>query len=279
MILPILTIKNTVFFPNTVIPLLVGREKSLKLIEHLIKTGSQLGVVAQKDATNEDPTSEEIYKTGTLARIIKFSKNAEGHYNVIIEGIARFEINKILTEEPFFTAEVLPPPASNEAAQEQIPLLFQTLRETSYDICRSLPEIPATVKGFIDTVKDPGTLADIIASNLGDSVEEKQNILETHDVADRILKALELLGRKHEMLVLHDKINNSVKEEISRNQKEYYLRQQLKAINNELGEATEENDDLNVLKEKMKTIDLPDEVVSICLKEIKKNEKHAAKPS
>jgi len=270
MILPILTIKNTVFFPNTVIPLLVGREKSLKLIEHLIKTGSQLGVVAQKDATNEDPTSEEIYKTGTLARIIKFSKNAEGHYNVIIEGIARFEINKILTEEPFFTAEVLPPPASNEAAQEQIPLLFQTLRETSYDICRSLPEIPATVKGFIDTVKDPGTLADIIASNLGDSVEEKQNILETHDVADRILKALELLGRKHEMLVLHDKINNSVKEEISRNQKEYYLRQQLKAINNELGEATEENDDLNVLKEKMKTIDLPDEVVSICLKEIKK---------
>ena len=92
MILPILTLKNTVFFPNTVIPLLVGREKSLKLIEHVISSGCQLGVVAQKEATNENPDPDDFYTTGTLARIIKFSKNQEGHYNVIIEGISRFEM-------------------------------------------------------------------------------------------------------------------------------------------------------------------------------------------
>ena len=271
MILPILTLKNTVFFPNTVIPLLVGREKSLKLIEHVIKTGSQLGIVSQKDATNEDPSPDEIYTTGTLARIIKFSKNSDGHYNVIIEGISRFEMGEIKTQEPFYTAEALPPPETESPmSQNEIPLLFETLRETAYDICNSLPEIPSTVRGFIDTVREPGVLADVIASNLGDTTKEKQEILETYDVAERILKALELLGRKHEMLVLSDKINNTVKEEISRNQREYYLRQQLRAINQELGETAEENEDLNNLKEKMKTIDLPDEVVKIALKEIKK---------
>tara|TARA_Y100001938_G_scaffold72662_1_gene100812 strand:- start:590 stop:2917 length:2328 start_codon:yes stop_codon:yes gene_type:complete len=270
MILPILTLKNTVFFPNTVIPLLVGREKSLKLIEHAISTGSQIGIVAQKEATNENPGPEDFYTTGTLARIIKFSKNTEGHYNVIIEGISRFEMGEIKTSEPFYTAEVLQPPESDITSANEIPLLFETLRETAYDICTSLPEIPSTVRGFIDTVREPGTLADIIASNLGDTMEEKQEILETHDIADRILKALELLGRKHEMLVLSDKINNTVKEEITRNQREYYLRQQLRAINQELGETAEENEDLNNLKEKMKTIDLPDDVVKVALKEIKK---------
>jgi ATP-dependent Lon protease len=271
MILPILTLKNTVFFPNTVIPLLVGREKSLKLIEHVIKTGSQLGIVSQKDATNEDPSPDEIYTTGTLARIIKFSKNSDGHYNVIIEGISRFEMGEIKTQEPFYTAEALPPPETESPmSQNEIPLLFETLRETAYDICNSLPEIPSTVRGFIDTVREPGVLADVIASNLGDTTKEKQEILETYDVAERIIKSLELLGRKHEMLVLSDKINNTVKEEISRNQREYYLRQQLRAINQELGETAEENEDLNNLKEKMKTVDLPDEVVKIALKEIKK---------
>jgi len=270
MILPILTLKNTVFFPNTVIPLLVGREKSLKLIEHVISSGCQLGVVAQKEATNENPDPDDFYTTGTLARIIKFSKNQEGHYNVIIEGISRFEMGEIKTQEPFYTAEVLPAPNAPAPNAREIPLLFETLRETAYDICTSLPEIPPTVRGFIDTVREPGVLADIIASNLGDTTAEKQEILETHDVADRILKALELLGRKHEMLVLSDKINNTVKEEISRNQREYYLRQQLRAINQELGETAEENEDLNNLKEKMKTIDLPDEVVKVALKEIKK---------
>ena len=270
MILPILTLKNTVFFPNTVIPLLVGREKSLKLIEHAISTGSQIGIVAQKDATNENPDPDDFYTTGTLARIIKFSKNSDGHYNVIIEGISRFDMGEVKTSEPFYTAEIVQPPAVTNSRANEIPILFETLRETAYDICTSLPEIPSTVRGFIDTVREPGVLADIIASNLGDSVEEKQDILETHDVVDRIFKALELLGRKHEMLVLSDKINNTVKEEISRNQREYYLRQQLRAINQELGETAEENEDLNNLKEKMKTIDLPDEVVKVALKEIKK---------
>lgn len=271
MILPILTLKNTVFFPNTVIPLLVGRDKSLKLIEHVIKTGSQLGIVSQKDAANEDPSPDEIYTTGTLARIIKFSKNADGHYNVIIEGVSRFEMGEMKTSEPFYTAEVLPAPIPDDTDSiNEIPLLFETLRQTAYDICNSLPEIPTTVRGFIDTVREPGVLADVIASNLGETTAEKQEILETHDVADRIIKALELLGRKHEMLVLHDKINNTVKEEISRNQREYYLRQQLRAISQELGETAEENDDLNNLKEKMKTIDLPEEVVLVAAKEIKK---------
>jgi len=270
-IVPILNLKNTVFFPNTVIPLLVGREKSLKLIDDVIKSGTILGIVAQKDITNENPDSDDLYTVGTLAKIVKFSKDSEGYYNIIIEGLERFKIDKFRDEEPYFTAEItrIEEEVENPSAQE-IPILFETLRETAFDICFALPEIPTSVKGFIETVTEPGMLADIIASNLGENVEEKQEILETYDIVDRMLRALELLGRKHEMLALSDKINNSVKEEINKNQREYYLRQQLKAINQELGENAEENEDLNNLKNKMKTIDLPEEVVSTVAKEIKK---------
>jgi ATP-dependent Lon protease len=272
LILPILTVKNTVFFPGTVMPLLVGREKSLNLIDEVIKTGSPFGIVAQKDASNEDPKADDVFRVGTIAKIIKFSKNSDGNYNVIIEGLERFEFEKLEQEEPFFTAEVLPPNMSEEDqyANAEIPFLFETLRESAYDICHSLPEIPKNILGFIDTVTDPGSLADIIAGNLADSIEEKQQVLETYEVADRIVRALEILSRKHEIVMMSDKINNSVKEEISKNQREYYLRQQLKAINQELGENAEDNEDLNRLKEKMKTIDLPDEVVKTLTKEIKK---------
>ena len=274
MILPILTLKNTVFFPNTVVPLLVGREKSLKLIDDVIKSGTVLGVVSQVDGNIEEPTKDDLFKVGTLAKIIKFSKNSEGHYNVIIEGLDRFEIEKFRNEEPYFTAEIRSDVEQKVeydiASTHEIPILFETLRATAHDICYSLPELPSSIKGFIETVTDPGTLADIIASNLGESTKEKQEILETFHIGERMIRALELLGRKHEMLVLSDKINNSVKEEISKNQREYYLRQQLRAINQELGESAEENEDLNVLKEKMKTIDLPEDIVLVITKEIKK---------
>jgi ATP-dependent Lon protease len=270
--IPILTVKNTVFFPGTVMPLMIGREKSLNLIDHVIKSGGIFGIVAQKKVDTADPTADDIYRVGTLAKVIKFSKTEEGHYNVIVEGLDRFECKKITQSEPFFEAEAAAPNMSETEmyASPEIPYLFESLRETAYDICHVLPEIPKNVLGFIDSVTDPGSLADIVAGNLGESVEEKQSVLETYEIAERIMLSLEILGRKHEMLVMSDKINNSVKEEISKNQREYYLRQQLKAINNELGENAEENEDLNNLKEKMKTIDLPDEVVKTLTKEIKK---------
>jgi len=269
-LIPILPLKNAVFFPGTVMPLLIGREKSLKLINAVIKTGTEFGVVAQKDVEVEEPIDLDLYKVGTLAKIIKFSKTSDGNYNVIIEGIRRIEYSEMNTSEPFFTAAVEYPEIPPSSNSSELQLLFQTLRETSFDIISALPEIPSSVKNFIDTIEDPGVLADVVAGNLGEAVEERQAVLETYDVSQRVIKAMEILGRKHEMLVLSDKINTSVKEEISRNQREYYLRQQLRAINQELGEGAEENDELNVFKEKMKNIDLPDEVVKTATKEIKR---------
>ncbi len=271
-VLPILTVKNTVFFPGTVMPFMIGREKSLNLIDEVINTGGFFGIVAQKDVSIEDPTEKDLYQVGTLAKVIKFSKNSEGQYNVIVEGIERIVITNYTSNDPYFEAEVEAPPMTEaeQYASAEIPYLFETLRETAYDICHSLPEIPKNVLGFIDSVSDPGALADIVAGNLGETMQEKQDVLETYEVSDRIMMSLEILAKRHEMLVMSDRIQNSVKEEISKNQREYYLRQQLKAINNELGENAEENEDLNNLKEKMKTIDLPDEVVKVLTKEIKK---------
>lgn len=253
-------------------PFMIGREKSLNLIDEVVNTGGFFGIVAQKDVSIEDPTEKDLYQVGTLAKVIKFSKNSEGQYNVIVEGIERIVITNYTSSDPYFEAEVEAPPMTEaeQYASAEIPFLFETLRETAYDICHSLPEIPKNVLGFIDSVSDPGALADIVAGNLGETMQEKQDVLETYEVSDRIMMSLEILAKRHEMLVMSDRIQNSVKEEISKNQREYYLRQQLKAINNELGENAEENEDLNNLKEKMKTIDLPDEVVKVLTKEIKK---------
>ena len=268
----ILTLKNSVLYPGTVVPLLIGREKSMRLIEDAIKTSSSyIGVVAQKDLGDENPTEADLYTVGTLAKIIKFSKTSEGHYNVMLEGVERFSIENFTSEEPYFTATIKSiPKAVDGTADEETYILFETLKESALDIIAYLQEIPSNVADFIEKVEEPGNLADIVAGNMAETVEEKQEILETFSIHERILRALELIGRKQEMLYVSNKIQSQVKEEISRNQKEYYLRQQLKAIKDELGDATEDNEDLEALKQKMKTIDLPDEVVKLMTKEIKK---------
>ena len=267
----ILTLKNSVLYPGTVVPLLIGRDKSMSLIEDAIKKNSYIGVISQKDANIETPGIEDLYTVGTLAKIIKFSKDSEGHYNIMIEGIKRFSILEFTEEEPFFRANVTGIPESAEGElDEEVYILFETLKESALDVIAYLQEVPNNVGEFIEKVQDPGNLADIVAGNIAETIEEKQEILETFSVHDRVMRALELIGRKQEMLYVSNKIQNQVKEEISRNQKEYYLRQQLKAIKDELGDTAEDNEDLEALKQKMKTIDLPTDVVKIMTKEIKK---------
>lgn len=267
----ILTLKNSVLFPGTVVPLLIGREKSMRLIEEAIKNNSYIGVVAQTDPEMEEPGIQDLYTVGTLAKIIKFSKDSSGHYNVMIEGVKRFLVTEFKQEEPYFTAEVQNiPPEAEGIIDPEVMILFETLKESSLDVIAYLQEIPSNVAEFIVTVEDPGNLADIVAGNIAETLSEKQQVLETFSVYDRIMIALEMIGRKQEMLYVSNKIQTQVKEEISRNQKEYYLRQQLKAIKDELGDSAEDNDDLEAMKQKMKTIDLPDDVVKIMTKEIKK---------
>jgi ATP-dependent Lon protease len=267
----ILTLKNSVLYPGTVVPLLIGRDKSMKLVEDAIKKNTYIGVVAQKDIDNEDPTAADLYTVGTLAKIIKFSKNSDGHYNVMIEGVERFTVERFTEEEPFFKASIKSVPMEVEGLiDEETHILFETLKESALDVIAYLQEIPTNVADFIERVEEPGNLADIVAGNMAETVEEKQEILETFSIHDRIMRALELIGRKQEMLYVSNRIQNQVKEEISRNQKEYYLRQQLKAIKDELGDAAEDNEDLEALKQKMLTIDLPDDVVKVMTKEIKK---------
>ena len=267
----ILTLKNSVLYPGTVVPLLIGRDKSMRLIEDAIKENTYIGVVAQRDLEDESPRAADLYTVGTLAKIIKFSKNSDGHYNVMIEGVQRFSVVEYIDEEPFFTAKIKSIPKEIEGIEdEEVQILFETLKESSLDVIAYLQEVPSNVAEFIERVEEPGNLADIVAGNVAETVEEKQEVLETFSIRDRIMRALELIGRKQEMLYVSSKIQTQVKEEISKNQKEYYLRQQLKAIKDELGDAAEDNDDLEALKQKMKTIDLPEDVVKLMTKEIKK---------
>jgi ATP-dependent Lon protease len=268
---PILTLKNSVFFPGTVLPLLIGRDKSMRLIEEAIKKNTNIGIVGQRDVNIEEPTEADLFTVGTIAKIVKFSKTSEGHYNIIVEGMQRFEATSFTQEDPYFEAEIkLVEPSEENENDPEVPILYETLKDSAFDIIDYLPEIPRNVKAFISSVEEPGILADIVANYLGETIDEKQSILETYDIADRIIRALEILGRKQEVLVLTDKIQNQVKEDIAKNQREYYLRQQLKAIKDELGDNAEDNEDLENLKQRMKTIDLPDDVVKTMTKEIKK---------
>jgi len=267
----ILTLKNSVLFPGTVVPLLVGRPKSMKLVEDAIKNNSYIGVVAQKRLEDEDPTIADLHTVGTLAKIIKFSKNSDGNYNIMIEGIKRFTIVEYVDEEPFFTATVKGvKPEEEGPLDEEVYILFETLKESALDVISYLQDVPRNVADFIERVEDPGNLADIVAGNIAETCDEKQEVLETFSVHDRLIRGLEFIGRKQEMLYVSNRIQTHVKEEISKNQKEYYLRQQLKAIKDELGDSAEDNEDLDALKQKMKTIDLPDDVIKMVTKEIKK---------
>ena len=186
----ILTLKNSVLYPGTVVPLLIGRDKSMKLIEDAIKKNTYIGVVAQRDLGDEAPRAADLYTVGTLAKIIKFSKNSDGHYNVMIEGVQRFSVVEYIDEEPFFTAKIKSIPKEIEGIEdEEVQILFETLKESSLDIIAYLQEVPSNVAEFIERVEEPGNLADIVAGNVAETVEEKQEVLETFSIRDRIMRS------------------------------------------------------------------------------------------
>src|SRR3954466_11113528 len=255
--LSILPLRNSVLFPGSIIPIDVGRRKSVRLVEEAIsKERPVIGILTQRDARTEDPTEADMYSVGCAARILKVIKLAKDNFSVILQGVSRIKVTDYQQQEPFIIAKVQPVPDPTTTDVE-LDALVMNLKDIAKRVIKLMPELPKEAGALVDSVTEPGQLADLITSNLDIQVDEKQDVLETFGLKNRLRKVLQFLSRQHEVLKVREKINSQVQEEMGRNQREYVLRQQLKAIKEELGEIDETGGDLDDFREKVLAAKMP----------------------
>ena len=265
--LPILPLRDTVVFPNIVTPLVVAREKSVELINNAISGNRLLGLVSQKEADKENPTAADIYKFGTAAIILRMLKFPDGSLRVLVQGIARITIEEILTETPYFTARVK---QVNETTKSTTALeaLKRNLSIQFQKIVAQTPQLPDELQVVVVNTDEPAKLSDLIASNLNLQVEEKQKLLETVDVKKRLKNLTALVNRELEVLEMGTKIQDKVQTELGKNQREYFLKEQLRAIQKELGIGDERSMEIEELRQKIADAKIPKEPEKEALREL-----------
>lgn len=237
-VLPILPLRNTVLFPGMVIPITVGRDRSIKLIKDSYKSDKRIGVVAQKDVNVEDPGLGDLFSKGTVAHILKMLRMPDGNTTVIIQGKKRFEIKELVQEEPYLRANVtafVDEPIPNIKEDKEMKALYSSLKDMALQIIQNSPNIPSEAAFAINNIESPAFLLNFISSNMNTPVEEKQKLLELTNIKERATVVLQHLNKELQMLELKNQIQSKVKMDIDKQQREYFLNQQLKTIQEELG--------------------------------------------
>lgn len=246
--LPILPLRNTVLFPGVVIPITVGRDKSINLIKDAYKAKKSIGVVAQVNANIEDPTFDDLYKVGTVAHIIKMLRMPDGNTTVIIQGKRRFRLNECLTTEPYITASIT---ALNEHKLEmdkELTALVSSVKDLALQIIEVSPYIPSEANIAIKNIESPKFLMNFISSNMNLDVSNKQGILEIEEFKNRSEKVLEHLTKELQQLQLKNEIQSKVRGDMDKQQREFFLQQQIRALQEELGQDSPEREIENMLK-------------------------------
>ena len=251
--IPILSLRNTVLFPGVVIPITAGRDKSIKLINDANKGSKVIGVVAQKDESVEDPKFEDIHKVGTVARILKVLKMPDGNPTVIIQGKKRFEIATPVSERPYMTAKIkavaeVSPQGQNDAFKAAI----DSIKDLSLEIIKQSPNIPSEASFAIKNIESNSFLINFVSSNMAVSVAEKQKLLEINDLHQRALQTLKHMNVEFQRLELKNDIQSKVQHDMSQQQREYFLQQQMKTIQEELGGVSYE-EEIEAMKSKSET--------------------------
>jgi ATP-dependent Lon protease len=268
--LAVLPIRNAVLFPGAVAPFDVGREKSVALVEDVQDLPTPvIAIFAQRDPSTDDPQSEDLYPVGCAARVLKALKHSSGNYSLILQGLTRIRLDSITQASPYLRAKVK---RIESVALEDVEAeaLAMSLRDIAKQVIQLMPELPREAGSLIDSIQAPGALADLVAANLDAPVDEKAQLIETVDVKERIRKVLRLLTRQLEILKMRERINSQIKEEMGKNQREYVLRQQLKAIKEELGEDEGDQGDLDGLEERIAKAELPSEADQVAKKQLKR---------
>jgi ATP-dependent Lon protease len=270
--LMILPLRQTVLFPSTVMPLVVGRAPSLQVVEEAVRQQIQIGFVAQRDPSIEVPRPEDLYSVGTAADVVRMYSLPDGQRQIIIQGRQRFEIAEIISSDPFLIARVTRI-EENTPQSKEFQARIINLRQEAGKALALLPEPMIELKATIERIDDPLALIDIIASTLDLSLDEKQELLATLDPEQRAQKVAEKLARQISLLELSKKIGDQTKQSLDQAQRQYFLREQLKAIQKELGEDTGEKVEVEELRKKIADAKMTPQVETEVLRELSRFER------
>ena len=264
---PVMPLRNTVLFPQQVIPIYIGREKSLKLIEDLGSGDKHIVVVAQEDGSIEDPKPEDLYAYGTLGVVLKVFDMPDNSKSAIVQGIERVKLLSFGEPNPYY--KVVVEKVSDQPIKDdlEVEALSKNLRNTFTELIQVAPNLTEEHSGMLSNIQKPSRLADRAVSLLTVPNQEKQDVLEELDVKSRVEKTITLLTREIQRIKLGEEIQTEVHDEISKTQREYYLREQMKAIKRELGED-EETVDIKELEDRVKAAKLPEEAEKVAMKEL-----------
>jgi ATP-dependent Lon protease len=271
--LPLLPIRDIVVFPYMVLPLFVGREMSIKAIEVALEGNRMIFLTSQKDITIENPSPSDLYSMGTVGVIMRMLKLPDGRIKILVQGVARAKTMKFLQKEPFFQVEVKTFPDAVPAVGLETEALMRNVKEQLERLVSFGKVILPDIMVVIENVDDPGKLADLAVANMGLKVEQAQEVLEITDPVARIKRINEALGKEIELLSMQQKIQADVRGEIDKTQREYFLREQLKAIQRELGETDDRSEEMRDLREKIKAAKMPDKADKEAEKQLRRLER------
>ena len=264
---PVMPLRNTVLFPQQVIPIYIGRDRSLRLINELDPKNRYIIVVAQEDGSIEDPKPEDLYAYGTLAQVLKVFDMPDNSKSAIVQGISRVKILDYVKKEPYFTVAVELLEDKPTTDHLEIEALTKNLRQVFEDLMKVAPNLTEEHSGMLKNIQKPNRLTDRAISVITISNKEKQEILEELDIKSRLEKALNLISREIQRIKLGEEIQSEVHDEITKTQREYYLREQMKAIKKELGED-EGTVELKELKEKIQAAKMTEDAEKVAMKEL-----------
>lgn len=270
--LPILPLKNTVLFPGVVVPITVGRDRSLKLVKEAHESDKTIGVVSQKDEEDEDPNGKDLYEVGTVAQILKLIKMPDGSKSIVIQGKTTFKVEEFLQKDPYFKATVAPYRQEMDIEGVELDASIRSVKETAQKIVNLSPNIPSEASVAINNINSPNFLLNFISSNLNVSTSDKQEVLEIRNFSERMERVMEFLNKELQVLNLSEEIRTKVKSDIDEQQRDFYLRQQMKAIQEALGEDGEQQE-IASLSKRAKEKNLPEEAQETVEKELKRLER------
>jgi len=267
--LPMLPVRDIVVFPYMIIPLFVGRDSSIRSVEESLARSDRLILLSsQKEISDEHPTPDGIYKTGTVAMIMRMRKLPDGRIKILTQGLCKANILEYSQTQPFFEVKIDRILETSNGVLTETEALMRNVREQLEKVISLGKVLTPDILMVLDDISDPGRLADLVASNLGLKVSDAQHILETFDSVERLKKIYEILAKEIEVLSIQAKIRSQAKDEMTKSQKEYFLREQIRAIKNELGDTDAKGEEILELRDKIAAAKMPSEVEQEALKQL-----------
>ena len=276
--LPVLPLRNTVLFPGVVLPITVGRDKSIKAVNDSYKSNKLIGVLAQTDSNIEDPEVKDLCRVGTVAKIVKLIKMPDGGTTIIIQGKKRFNLEAITIEDPYFKAKVSLIDDDIIPSDDHFNAYVSNIKDLAGQIISMSPNMPTEASIILKNIENPSFLINFVSSNLNSELEEKQRLLEINDIKIRAEELMQILQKELQFAELKNKVTNKTRTELDKQQREYFLQQQLKSIKDELGGDLNDRE-LAEMKKKGETKKWPDAARNLFKNSIAKLERmHPSTP-